>query len=89
MKKSVLSAFAAVAAIGLAACDNTEAPEVVTAGGETETASEPVGTEPVATGEQGDSISISEDGVTADINDGDTSLSADIGDDPGVTVTND
>ena len=91
MKKIILPALVAVSALGLAACDSTaEAP----AGTETEVVTEEVGTdpemtEPVVTADDGDSVTISEDGVTADINDGGTSVSADIDGNPSMTVETD
>lgn len=89
MKKIILPALVAVSALGLAACDSTaDAPaetEVMTE----EVGTDPAMTEPVVDADDGDSITISEDGVNADINDGGTSVSADIDGNPSMTVETD
>ena len=92
MKKIFLPALAAVAALGLAACDSadTAATDDAAVAADADTAATDDGTAvatDVEAGGDGDSVTISEDGVTADINDGDTSVSANIGEDPSVTVT--
>lgn len=88
MKKIILPALVAVSALGLAACDSAADAPAAT---ETEVVTEEVGTdpamtEPVMEADDGDSVTISEDGVNADINDGDTSVTADIDGDPSMTV---
>ncbi|WP_144096725.1 hypothetical protein [Croceicoccus sediminis] len=88
MKKIILPALVAVSALGLAACDSTADAPAAT---ETEVVTEEVGTdpamtEPVMEADGGDSVTISEDGVNADINDGDTSVTADIDGNPSMTV---
>ena len=89
MKKLAL-ALSATALFALSACD-TEATDTtddtVTTAEETVVAEEPADTA-VVDGEEtdGDSVSISEDGMTADINDGDTSVNADVSEDPSLDV---
>ena len=93
MKKTVLAVISASAMLALSACADEAADDTVIVedddgamAGEGTTvvneAPEP-GTMDTA---DGDSVSISEDGVQADINDGNTSVNADISDDPSLTV---
>jgi len=91
MKKIILPALAAVSALGLAACDGGEATtaETETVAAEAEVGTDPAMTQPVVEGGTSDSISISEDGVTADINEGGTSVTADVDSDPTMTVETD
>jgi hypothetical protein len=82
MKTLTLAAIAGTALFGLAACEQS-AP----ADAEEEMAADPAAAMPAEeTSATGDRVSISEDGVEATINDGDTSVSADVGDDPSLTV---
>ena len=81
------------AALALAACSETntyDAEEGETA--ETATEAPVVSETTVVTegdpAEPGDSITVSEDGVTADIGDGDTRVQADVDGDPSLTVEN-
>ena len=89
--KKFAAALSATALIALSACaepaDDTTDGEVMTAEETTvinETPDTVVVDEDGAT--DGDSVSISEDGVTADINDGNTSVNANVSDDPSLTV---
>ena len=93
--KKIVSALSAVALLGgLAACSDNDTVEE----GDT-TVVEPGAMDPAASGstdvnvdlpdssmEDGDSVSISEDGVDANINDGDTSVDANLSDDPSLDV---
>ena len=91
MKKIAL-ALSATALFALAACDQETADttdDTVTTAEET-VVEQPndtmmVDSEPT----DGDNVSISEDGVAADINDGDTSINADISDGPSLEVETD
>ncbi|WP_066559500.1 hypothetical protein [Croceicoccus bisphenolivorans] len=98
MKKIILPALATVAALGLAACDGgepagtAEDTAAVDTAASAETGADTAMTEPVAGGaaaDTSDTVTISEDGVTADINGSDTSVSADIDGDPSMTVKTD
>lgn len=90
MKKTVLALISATAVIGLSACaDNEPAEEEVAAEGEgdvqvnlPQTPVVPATPAP----EDGDRVSISEDGVSAEINDGNTSVTADMDGDPSLEV---
>ena len=86
MKKFTLALAAATATLALAACGDdtvTEETTIVEAGEPADAADTVIVEEEPATG---DSISVSEDGVSADISDGGTSVSADLGDDPSISV---
>lgn len=91
MKKTVLATISATALLALGACADddvdtaddavvtaeeptviNEAPDTVVVDGETDS--------------DGDRISISEDGVSADVRDGDTRVRADINGDPSLEV---
>ena len=96
MKKIILPALVAVSALGLAACDGAETPAAddaavaADAGADAEAAAaDAEGTVAADVDADGNTVTISEDGVTADINDGDTSVSANIGDKPSATITTD
>ncbi len=91
--KQVIATLAATAALSLAACSDAAVDET---DGEVMTAEEnttlPSASEPVVVDENEndrDSVSISEDGVSADINDGSTSINADISDNPSLEVETD
>ncbi|AKM08919.1 hypothetical protein [Croceicoccus naphthovorans] len=91
MKKIILPALAAVSALGLAACgsETTPAAEDAAMADDTaavDTTADTAMTAPVEEGD-GDSLTVSEDGLDAQINDGDTSVTADIDEDPSMTVT--
>jgi hypothetical protein len=82
MKTLTLAAIAGTALLGLSACEQSAPADV-----EEEMAADPAAAMPAEeTSATGDRVSISEDGVEATINDGDTSVSADVGDDPSLTV---
>ncbi|WP_340587283.1 hypothetical protein [Erythrobacter alti] len=89
--KKFIAALTATAALSLAACDgatdDTVDGEVMTAEEGTVAQDAP---DTVIVDERdtmdGDRVSISEDGVSADINDGDTSIRADVSDDPSLEV---
>ena len=88
MKKLAL-ALSATALLALGACteeatDTTD--DTVTTAEET-AVEQPADTVMVDDADgDGDNVSISEDGVTADIDDGDTSVNADISEDPSLDV---
>ena len=93
MKKYAAAALSAAALISLSACAETAEDDAMM---DDETAMED-GTTVIEEGDtvmvdeadpatDGDSVSISEDGVTADINDGNTSVNADISEDPSLTI---
>jgi hypothetical protein len=101
MRKILFAALGAAASLGLAACgDNAD--ETTTMTEETtmtEPAPMPTETVTQSTGAQAttdtdgdgdvdgdDRVTITEGGMQADINDGDTSVTADIDENPGVTV---
>ena len=86
MNKLTLAALSGTALLALAACEQSEPvdaeEEIVT-----ETAVDtldPVDSMPAE--ETGDSVTIGEEGVDAQINDGDTSITADVDEDPSMTV---
>jgi hypothetical protein len=89
MKTLNLAAIAGTALLGLSACEQSAPVDA-----EEEMATDPAMSpaDPAAampaeeTSATGDRVSISEDGVEATINDGDTSVSADVDDDPSMTV---
>ena len=86
MNKLTLAALSGTALLALAACEQSEPvdaeEEIVT---ETAVDSlDPVDSMPAE--ETGDSVTIGEDGVDAQINDGDTSITADVDEDPSMTV---
>ena len=95
MKKIVLSALSGAALLALSACGDAEE-EVVTE--DTALVEEDPATVDMNaddsmmadtttdTMEADDTVSIDENGVEADINDGDTSVEADIDEDPSMTV---
>lgn len=101
MKKILTVALAGAASLALVACGDS-ADETTTVTEETMvTEPAPMPTETVTTAPMGqatedtdgdgdidgdDRVTINEDGMQADINDGDTSVTADIDEDPGVTV---
>lgn len=93
MKKLVLAAVSASAALALSACggaaDEGADGEVITAEETTVIEDTPDTVVVDDADADGDSISISEDGVSADINDGGTSVNADISGDPSLTVETD
>lgn len=90
----ILAVPALVAALALGACSEANAPEPT----ETETVVEetvvpvPVAeettvvTEEDAVTEDGDSVTLSEDGIEADVGDADTRVEADVDGDPSLTV---
>lgn len=95
MKKIVLSAFSGAALLALSACGDAEE-EVVTedtalveedpATVDMNADSSMMADTTTDTIEGDDTVTIDESGVTADINDGDTSVQADIDEDPSMTV---
>ncbi len=80
MKKLVLASVAAASALTLAACGGADEAT------EAEATTDDVMIEMEAPVEDTDNISISEDGVSMDINDADTSISAEVSDDPSITM---
>lgn len=100
MKKFLIAACAGAASLGLVACEDTadetamtdDAMVTETAPMETEAMTQdPVG-EPTADLDgdgdidADDRVTITEDGMQAEINDGNTSVTADVDENPGVTV---
>lgn len=89
--KTLPALLAGAALLALAACGGSaDDPAETTVVETTETVPAPTVTETTIV-EDGpdsgdDSVTISEDGVTADVDDGDTSVTADIDEDPSVTV---
>ena len=86
MNKLTLAALSGTALLALAACEQSEPvdaeEEMVT-----DTAMEPADPGYAMPAEEtGDSVTISEDGVNARINDGNTSITADVDDNPSMTV---
>ncbi|HEX9806852.1 MAG TPA: hypothetical protein VGA34_08155 [Alteraurantiacibacter sp.] len=82
MKTLTLAAIAGTALLGLSACEQSAPADV-----EEEMAADPAAAMPAEeTSATGDRVSISEDGIEATVNDGDTSVSADVDDDPSMTV---
>jgi hypothetical protein len=82
MKTLTLAAIAGTALLGLSACEQSAPADV-----EEEMAADPAAAMPAEeTSATGDRVSISEDGIEATVNDGDTSVSADVDDDPSITV---
>ncbi len=83
---------ACVLAVPLSACGDDPAPEAAgdtTVVVEDNGAAAPAGAAPAAAAparEDGDRVSISEDGVRATINDGDTRVTADVDGSPGIDV---
>ena len=83
------------AALSLGACAENEAADETAADETTvtETVAVPAATETTVVREgetvDGDRVSIGEDGVEADVNDGDTRVRADVDDDPSLTVETD
>lgn len=89
MKKTMLAAISATAILGLSACAEPE--ETVVEGDTVVEGEEAVDVDlPVVATEDadadGDRISISEDGVSADVTDGDTSIRADVDGDPSLEI---
>ena len=93
--KKIVSAMTAFALLGgLAACSDNDtveegdttvmAPDATTA--PTDPAAVDVDVPEYPVEGDGDSVSVSEDGVRADINDGDTSVDANLSDDPSLDV---
>lgn len=101
MKKIILPALAGIAALSLGACSaSDDTPEAATtdaavaAEADTSAAATTATTTDAAAGTTAtvdtttpDSVTISEDGVNANINDGGTSVNANVDGDPSVTVT--
>lgn len=88
MKRILTATLAGSAMLALGACevDHQDAMEQSEAP-LTEAAPPPVDEAVTDTGDETrDSVSISEDGVEATVNDGDTSVSADVDEDPSMTV---
>ena len=91
MKIAYTLGLAATAALALAACNAEDGAEE---GASIESTAEEVAvdvpdvevTTEGAPDESGDSVSISADGVSADINGGGTSVQANVGEDPSLTV---
>ena len=86
MNKLTIAALSGTALLALAACEQSE-PVDAEEEMMTDTAMEPV--DPVGTmpaEETGDSVTIGEAGVDARINDGNTSVTADVDGDPSMTV---
>jgi hypothetical protein len=92
MKTLTLAAIAGTALLGLAACEQSasvDAEEEMNAD-PAMTQADPAAAMPAEeTSATGDRVSISEGGVEATVNDGDTSISADVDDDPSMTVETD
>ena len=95
MKKTIFALAALPAVLALGACGEAATDEATTDDMATDTTMEaPVdgtmagdtATDGTMADDDGMSMTASEDGVTADVNDGDTSVSADISDDPSATV---
>lgn len=90
MKKTILAAISATALVALAACtdegDDTTIIESDAEEGMTSTTGETTTAPVEGVEDDGDSFRISEDGVEADINDGDTRVRADIDEDPTLEV---
>lgn len=87
MQKTVLCLAALAATTGLAACGGETATDetvVVDDGAPAEGDTVVIETPEVES--DGDSVTIGSDGISADINDGDTSISADIGEDPSASI---
>jgi hypothetical protein len=92
MKRIILTAFAGASLLGLAACNDAD--DAAEDGDTTiveESAPPVTETTTVVTDAPGggDSVTVDKKGVTANINDGDTSVTADVGKDPSVTVKTD
>lgn len=88
MNKLTLAALSGSAILTLAACDQS-APVYTEDETATDTAMEPidpVDAMPAEESAPANSISIGPNGVDAQINDGDTSVTADVDDDPSMTV---
>lgn len=94
MKKITLAAFAGTALLALTACSDANAPggDEAAMGTEapmtTDTATPPATTTtaPGMDANPGNNVSIDEDGMSVDLNSGDTAVSADIGEDPAATA---
>jgi hypothetical protein len=93
--KQIAMILAAPIALSLAACSETttvEGDEVAADPAMADTGMAPADatttTEPMPT-ENGDSVTISEDGVTANVGDSDTRVRADVDGDPSLTVETD
>ena len=91
--KSLAALTALAAALALGACVDNDAEDAGTETAATETVAVPATSETTIVreveGEDGDRVSIDEDGVRADIDDGDTRVRADIDRDPSLTVETD
>lgn len=96
--KQIAMILAAPIALSLAACSETttvEGDEVVAEPAMDDTGMAPadgaasVDSAAPVTGDTGDSVTISEDGVTADVGDSDTRVRADVDGDPSLTVETD
>ena len=92
MLKKTLTALSAVALLGLAACcdETVEEGDTTIVEGQDPMA-DPVEVELPSTtmDEDRDSVSIGENGMSAEINDGNTSISADVDGDPSLEVETD
>ncbi|MXO65039.1 hypothetical protein [Altericroceibacterium endophyticum] len=90
--KSLILAASVGTVLALSACSEAKAPEAVDESATTETTdgTVPMNNEtfdPATQNDSPDSVTIDGDGVTANITDGDTSISADLDDDPSASVT--
>jgi len=85
MKKTIICLVAIAGTTAIAACGN-EAPADDTVVVEDDAAPAPVVIETPAAQADGDSVTIGTDGVTADINDGNTSVTADLDENPSATI---
>jgi hypothetical protein len=91
MKNLALATVAGTALLALAACEQsapTDADEEMAGDAGMYEADPSAAMPSEETGDTRDSVRIGEDGVNATINDGNTSVSAEIGDDPSMTVEN-
>ena len=95
MKKTILAAVSATALLALGACaDDSATDETVEPNDEVavDLPSTPVTQAPVEMNnpvENGDSVSITSDGVQASVNDGDTRVNADVSGEPSLEVETD
>ncbi len=84
--KIVLAGISTAALLALSACAEPAEESTDTAMADAPMADTAPAAPAMTEETDGDSISLSEDGVTAEINDGDTSVNAEISDDPSLTV---
>ncbi len=94
MKKITLAAFAGTALLSVAACSEANAPEAdetamdtdVPVAAPTATATATTTAAPDLDADPGNNVSVSEEGMSVDLNSGDTSISADVDESPSATV---